>query len=93
MKMSGMLQPQLRLSDDVVLNLVAPRIDRDLAEVEVVRRGAVRVFRTNRLLVPPALGQRAEDVGVGVVAEGVDLQLGQALLDFGVADLEVDISS
>src|SRR6266480_4184104 len=49
---SSGLQPQDRLGDDVLLDLVRAAVDRDLAHVEVARRERRRPLGSDRRLVP-----------------------------------------
>src|ERR1700674_1157694 len=78
------LKTQHGLGDYVALNLVRTAIDRRLAHVEIHARGPDRVFRPHGILVV------AEPVriGIGVIADSLERQLGDALLDFRPLDLE-----
>ena len=80
-------QPQLRFGDDVVLDFIGARKNRLLAVVEVLGSQRVDVVRAADGFLVPALLQRAEDEGIGVVADRFHLQFRQTLDNFGPSDL------
>src|SRR3954463_10949297 len=82
------LQPQYRLRDDVLLNLVRTAVDRDFAPVEVLRRERRRVVRADRRLVPAVVLRVAGLVRQCVRADRLHQQFRDALLDFRALDLE-----
>src|SRR3546814_9475060 len=79
------------LRDDVALDLVRPAIDGRLAHVEIGRRGAMGIVGTDRMLVV-ALSEPAE-IGGAIMADRLQRQFGQSLLDLAALDLEQDRKS
>ena len=84
--LGGHLKAQDHLGDDVALDLVRSAVDRRLAHVEIGRRRAVGVVRTDRVLVV-AFAEAAE-IRRAIVADGFQRELGDALLDLGALDLQ-----
>src|SRR3954471_10078378 len=80
------LQPENRLGDDVLLDLVRAAIDRDLAPVEVGRRDRAGPVGPDRRLVRAVLVLLL--VGHGVGADDLHQELGRRLLDLRALDLE-----
>src|SRR5579872_4343556 len=79
------LEAEHELGDDVLLDLVRAAVDRALAPVEVVRRQPAGIIGPDRRLVGAlALVVDRE----GVVADRLEQELGDRLLDLGAADLE-----
>src|ERR1051325_444710 len=72
----GELQPQYRLRDDVLLDLVGAAVDRDLAPVEVLRRERRAVVGADRRLVPAILVGVAELIRQRVGADRLPPQTG-----------------
>src|SRR3546814_16420816 len=81
-------QPHLR--DDVALDLVRPAIDRRLAHVEIGRRGAVGVIGADRMLVVArkVVGPETAEIGRAIMADRLQRQFGQPLLDLAALALE-----
>src|SRR3546814_12376100 len=81
-------QPHLR--DDVALDLVRPAIDRRLAHVEIGRRGAMGVIGADRMLVVArkVVGPETAEIGRAIMADRLQRQFGQPLLDLAALDLE-----
>src|SRR3954451_5879077 len=80
-------QPQDRLGDDLLLDLVRAAVDRDLAPVEVRWRDGSRPLGTDRGLVP-ALLLLLRLVRQRVGADDFQQKLGRRLLDLGALDFE-----
>src|SRR5215470_7156784 len=81
------LQPQYRLRDDVLLDLVRAAIDRDLAPVEVLRRERRAVVRADRRLVPAILVGVTELIRQRIRPDRLHQQFRDALLDLRALDL------
>src|SRR5690349_20906424 len=82
------LQPQYRLRDDVLLDLVRAAVDRDLAPVEVLRRERRAVVRADRRLVPAILVGVAELIWQRIRPDRLHQKLRDVLLDLRALDLE-----
>src|ERR1700741_1192550 len=81
-------EPQHHLRQDVALDLVRAAVDRGFAQIEIGRRERWTVFRPDRLAIP-AVAQRFRLIGIGLVADRLHQQLGDALLDRRTDGLEV----
>ena len=75
------------VGDDIFLDLVAAAVDRRLAPVEIARRDGGGVVGADRFFVP-AIFERFADERMGVVADRLEQEFGDRLLDFGAAKFQ-----